>query len=91
MSNSVWLVHGENNGTVEVDGRRYAAGGSGAPVLCSLVCKSLGRHVHVDTCRYANDDGFCGGGPGIQHINYPDGNKREDLISHRVFWERSGE
>jgi hypothetical protein len=90
MSNAVWFVHGENDGTVEVRGRKYSAGGSGAPMLCSLVCKSLGRHIHIDACRSADDNGFCGGGPGIQHINDPDGNKYEDLISHRVFWRRSG-
>ena len=91
MSNSVWFVHGENNGTVEVEGRKYAAGNSGAPMLCSLVCNSLGRHIHIGTCRSTSDHGVCGGGPGVQHINDPDSSQREDLISHRVFWERSGE
>lgn len=89
MSNTAWFVHGENNATVEVEGRKYAAGDSGAPMLCSHVCKSLGRHIHIDKCRSA-DDGVCGGGPGIQHIDDPDSNEREDLISHRVFWGRSG-
>jgi hypothetical protein len=91
MSNAVWFVHGENDGAVEVEGRKFAAGDSGAPMLCSHVCKSLGRHIHIDTCRSADDDGVCGGGPGIQHINDPDSNENEDLISHRVFWGRSGE
>jgi len=91
MSNAFWSVHGESNGTVEVEGRKYSDGDSGAPMLCSLVCKSLGRHIHIDACRSADENGACGGSPGIQHINDPDGNKKEDLISHRVFWERSGE
>ena len=91
MSNAVWFVHGEDSGTVEVEGRKYSAGDSGAPMLCSLVCKSLGRHIHIDKCRSADDDGVCGGGPGIQHINDPDSNENEDLISHRIFWRRSGE
>ena len=59
-------------------------------MLCSLVCKSLGRHVHIDTCRSAGDDGICGGGPGIQHVIDPESSEKEDLISHRVFWGRSG-
>ncbi len=91
MSNTAWFVHGENNGTIEVEGRKFSSGDSGAPMLCSLVCKSLGRHIHIDKCRSADDDGVCGGGPGIQHINDPDSKGNEDLISHRVFWGRSGE
>ena len=91
MSNAVWFVHGEHDGTVEVEGRKYAAGDPGDPMLCSLVCKSLGRHIHVDTCRSSSGGGACGGGPGIQHTNDPDSNENEDLISHRVFWGRSGE
>ena len=91
MSNAVWFVHGERDNTVEVEGRKYAPGDSGAPMLCSLVCKSLGRHIHVDKCRSANGDRACSGEPGIQHINGPDRREKEDLISHRVFWGRSGE
>jgi len=86
MSNAVWFVP-----SVEVEGRRFAAGVSGAPMLCSLVCNSLGRHIHIDTCRSADDNGVCSAGPGIQHINDPDSGENEDLISHRVFWGRSGE
>ncbi len=91
MSNAIWLVHGEKNGIVEVEGRRFSSGDSGSPLLCSLVCKSLGRHIHIDTCRSAGDHGVCGEGPGIQHISDPHGNRKEDLISHRVFWKRTGE
>ena len=89
MSNTVWFVHGDDDGHVEVEGRKYAAGDSGAPMLCNMVCKSLRRHIHVDSCR-ADDDGVCGGGPGVQHINDPTSAEKEDLISHRLFWERSG-
>ena len=89
MSNTVWFVHGDDDGTVEVEGRKYAAGDSGAPMLCSLVCKSLRRHIHVDTCR-VDDDGVCLGGPGVHHIDDPTSPKKQDLISHRLFWDRSG-
>jgi hypothetical protein len=90
MSNTVWFVHGDNKSPVEVEGRKYAAGDSGAPMLCNMICKSLRRHIHVDSCR-AGDDGVCGGGPGVQHIHDSASPKKEDLISHRLFWERSGE
>ena len=89
MSNTVWFVHGDDDGTVEVEGRKYAAGDSGAPMLCNMVCKSLRRHIHVDSCR-ADDDGVCGGGPGVQHIDEPNSPEKQDLISHRLFWDRSG-
>jgi len=89
MSNTVWFVHGDDDGTVEVEGRKYAAGDSGAPMLCNMVCKSLRRHIHVDSCR-ADDDGVCGGGPGVQHIDDTTSPEKQDLISHRLFWDRSG-
>ena len=76
---------------VEVEDRKYDAGNSGGPMLCSLLCKSFGRHIHVDRCRSVSGDWACGGGPGVQHINGPDSNEKEDLISHRVFWGRSGQ
>ena len=90
MANTVWFVHGDDDDTVEVEGRKYAAGDSGAPMLCNMVCKSLRRHIHVDTCR-ADDEGVCGGGPGVQHIDDPTSAEKQDLISHRLFWDRSGE
>ena len=89
MSNTVWFVHGDDDDTVEVEGRKFAAGDSGAPMLCNMVCKSLRRHIHVDSCR-ADDDGVCGGGPGVQHIDEPNSPEQQDLISHRLFWDRSG-
>jgi len=91
MSSAAWFIHGDNDDTVEVEGRKYAAGDSGAPMLCSLVCKSLGRHIHIDKCRSAADGGPCGGVTGIQHMDNSDSNEKEDLISHRVYWGRSGE
>ena len=88
MSNSIWFVHGDDD-EINVEGRRYAAGDSGAPLLCSLVCKSLRRHIHVDTCR-SGETGRCGGGLGVQHIPDSTGPTQEDLVTHRVFWQRSG-
>jgi len=91
MSNTAWFTHGDNKDAVEVEGRKYAAGDSVGPMLCSLVCKSLGRHVHVGTCRSADGDGVCGVGSGIQHMGHPNRDTKKDWISHRVFWGRSGE
>lgn len=88
MSNAIWFVHG-NDDEIHVEGRRYAAGDSGAPLMCSQVCKSLGRHIHIDTCR-SGEAGECGGGLGFQHIPNSTGRTQEDLVTHRVFWQRSG-
>lgn len=90
MSNTIWVVHGDEDDEINVEGRRYAAGDSGAPLLCSLVCKSLGRHIHIDTCRF-NEEGVCGGGLGVQHIPDSTGRTPEDLVTHRVFWQRAGQ
>jgi len=90
MSNTIWFVHGDEDHKVEVEGRKYAAGDSGAPMLCSLVCKNLRRHIHIDNCR-ANEDGGCGGGDGVQHLNNSGIGRPQDLLTHRLFWERSGE
>ena len=90
MINSIWFVHGDEGHKIEVERRKYAAGDSGSPMLCSLVCKTLRRHVHVDDCR-ANEDGVCGGGDAVQHLDDSYISRPQDLITHRLFWERSGE
>jgi hypothetical protein len=86
MSQTVWVVEGDDDATLEVEGHKYATGDNGAPMLCSMLCKALGRHVHIDACR-PDDDGNCVG-VGIQHINRP--HSTQDWITHRLFWARSG-
>lgn len=86
MSHTEWVIEGDDDATLELEGRKYASGDSGAPMLCSMLCKTLGRHVHVDHCR-PDDDGNCVG-EGIQHIDRP--NSHFDWITHRLFWARSG-
>ncbi|PVF92927.1 hypothetical protein CPB86DRAFT_144289 [Serendipita vermifera] len=88
MSQTEWVVEGDDDAILELEGRKYATGDSGAPMLCSMVCKSLGRHVHIDTCR-ADDAANCNGA-GVQHINGQKGTGKHDWITHRLFWARSG-
>ncbi|CCA69193.1 hypothetical protein PIIN_03093 [Serendipita indica DSM 11827] len=52
MEQTEWLVDGDDTAAITLDGRRFASGDSGAPMLCSLFCKSMGRHV-----VYSNDVG----------------------------------
>lgn len=88
MSSTKWMVEGDEDGTFEHDGRRYATGDSGAPMLCSQLCRSLGRHVHIDQCR-TDEEETCQL-TGVQHINSQNGSERRDWVTHALFWERSG-
>jgi hypothetical protein len=87
MAQTEWFIEGDDDAILEVRGRKYAAGDSGGPMLCSLVCSELGRHVHIDPCR-PDEDGNCVGAE-LQHIDSSSGNK--DWITHRLYWARSGE
>ncbi|KIM19859.1 hypothetical protein M408DRAFT_334238 [Serendipita vermifera MAFF 305830] len=88
MAQTEWIVEGDDDTTLEVQGRKYATGDSGAPMLCSLLCEALGRHVHVDSCR-PDEDGKCIGAE-LQHVQRPPGEESKDWITHRLFWARSG-
>ena len=66
MEQTKWFLEEETAG-IEVGGHKYGSGDSGAPMLCSLVCKSMGRHAHVADC-VAGEDGGCAGGSEVEHI-----------------------
>lgn len=90
MSKTRWALDDED-GTIELNGHKFGADDDGAPMLCNLVCKEMGRHVHVDYCR-AQADVSCQG-EGVLHINdrmRPDPDKPKDWISHNLFWKRTG-
>ncbi|KAL1748217.1 hypothetical protein HDZ31DRAFT_21499, partial [Schizophyllum fasciatum] len=90
MSRTRWALDDED-GTIELNGRKFGADDDGAPMLCNLVCKEMGRHVHVDYCR-APASGTCQG-EGISHIRdrmRPDPDVPKDWISHNLFWKRTG-
>jgi len=59
--------------------------------MCNMVCQSMGRHVHIDYCR-ATADAPCRDVE-IQHITTqmpPNPERPKDLITHSLFWRRSG-
>lgn len=87
MGQTEWIVEGDDDATLEVQGHKYATGDSGAPMLCSLLCETLGRHVHVDDCR--PEGGKCVGAE-LKHIVHPKENLDKDWVTHRLFWARSG-
>ncbi|KAL1696787.1 hypothetical protein GGG16DRAFT_43139 [Schizophyllum commune] len=89
MSKTRWALD-DQDGTIELNGRKFGADDDGAPMLCNLVCKEMGRHVHVDYCR-APSESACQG-EGILHIRErmkPDPDRSKDWISHNLFWKRT--
>jgi hypothetical protein len=91
MTQTRWAVDGPDGTTLELGGRKYSSNDEGAPMMCNLVCSSMGRHVHIDCCR-AEEGGRCDG-PEVQHINEritPNPDKAKDAITHRLYWRRMG-
>ena len=94
MSNVQWSVDSSDQleESLEVDGRRFSTNDEGAPMMCSLVCKALDRHVHIDYCR-AKAPTECGGNSEVEHITkklQPDPHRPKDFLTHNLFWKRSG-
>jgi hypothetical protein len=106
MSKTKWAI--EDGSIVEVNGRKFGAKDDGAPLLvcitmfvpnriliffqCSMLCKELGRHAHIDYCR--TEPGQPCTGPGIEHISaplHPNPNKAKDFVVHDLYWRRTGE
>ncbi|PVF98364.1 hypothetical protein CPB86DRAFT_797339 [Serendipita vermifera] len=84
MAQTKWMIDGDGGAYVELDGHKYATGDSGAPMLCNMLCGTLGRHVHIDTCL-ADTPSNCNFDQ-VQHI---DQLKGYDWITHELFWKRS--
>ena len=92
MSNVRWSVDGPDEEGLEVGGRRFSTNDEGAPMMCSLVCQALGRHVHIDYCR-AETSAECRGNNEVQHITKklrPEPDRAKDFLTHNLFWKRSG-
>ncbi|KAI9443812.1 hypothetical protein H4582DRAFT_1039790 [Lactarius indigo] len=91
MTQSRWAVDGPDGVSLELGGRKFSSDDEGAPMMCNLVCSSMGRHVHIDYCC-AGENGFCDGAE-VQHINgrmAPDPDRPKDAITHSLYWRRMG-
>ncbi|KAI0921705.1 hypothetical protein AcW2_006594 [Taiwanofungus camphoratus] len=91
MSKTQWAIDGPDGTALELDGRKFGSNDEGAPMLCSMVCSSMGRHVHVDYCRTDPTDAC--GGPEHEHIKVqidPHPERPKDLVSHSLHWRRTG-
>jgi hypothetical protein len=91
MTETRWAVDGPDDASLELGGHRFSSNDEGAPMMCNLVCLSMGRHIHVDYCR-ADGDGVCDATE-VQHINdriVPKPDKPKDAITHSLHWQRMG-
>ena len=92
MSRTKWAIDGPDGTVLEVNGRKFGSSDDGAPMLCSLLCSNLGRHVHIDYCRSA-DTQSCNEEE-TNHIHSrvePDPDRAKDWITHKLYWQRLGE
>jgi hypothetical protein len=90
MEKTTWAMDGDDD-TVEIQGHKFSAGDSGAPMLCASVCKELGRHTHVDFCRTPHGQPCVG--DGIEHIYKPmdpEPHRAKDYVTHALHWARTG-
>jgi len=88
MSRTRWAIDGPERNSVELDGHKFLSNDDGSPMLCNLVCTSIGRHVHIDYCRGEPHDN-----PEVLHIDErmvrnPD--QEKDWITHGLHWRRMG-
>jgi hypothetical protein len=91
MTQTRWSVDGPDESGIELGGRKFSSNDEGAPMMCNLVCSSMGRHVHVDYCR-AEENTPCEGAE-VQHINSrmtPNPDKPKDAVTHSLHWRRMG-
>ena len=91
MEQTTWALDGDDDAVREIQGRKFGSGDSGAPMLCSMVCKELGRHAHIAFCR-SSSAGDCTHRE-VQHIAKrmgPDPGRAKDWITNALHWARSG-
>ena len=91
MTQTRWAVDGPDGTSLELAGRKFSSNDEGAPMMCNLLCSSMGRHAHISFCR-GEERGRCAGAE-VQHINermIPDPDKPKDAITHGLYWRRMG-
>ena len=91
MSRTQWAIDGPAGTILELNNRKFGVADEGAPMMCNMICQSMGRHVHIDYCR-ATVDAPCRDAE-IHHITTrmsPNPQIPKDFITHSLFWRRSG-
>ena len=91
MTQTRWAIDGPDEADIEMGGRKFSANDEGAPMMCNLVCSSMGRHAHIEYCR-TGGNAHCEGAE-LQHINarmIPNPDRPKDFITHNLYWRRMG-
>ncbi|KAH9016242.1 hypothetical protein EDB85DRAFT_1898280 [Lactarius pseudohatsudake] len=91
MTETRWAVDGPDDASLELGGHKFSSNDEGAPMMCNLVCSSMGRHIHIDYCRADANDGPCDAAE-AQHINdriVPEPDKPKDAVTHSLYWQRT--
>ena len=91
MSRTQWVLETNGSDAIEINGHKFGSSDEGAPMMCNLYCKDMGRHAHIDFCR-ADDPAQCSE-KDTHHISErmePDPDKSKDWITHELYWKRSG-
>ena len=86
------VINSPDDKNLEVGGHKAYFSSERTPVMCNLVCSSMGRHVHIYDCR-ADMYGPCDDDAEVQHTNRriaPDPDKPKDVITHSLYWRRTG-
>ena len=89
MSQTHWAIEGPEGNGFDLGGLQFSLNENAPPLLCNLVCTSIGRHVHIDYCRGDPHDN-----PEVLHINEKmDSNPdlARDWVTHSLHWRRMGE
>jgi hypothetical protein len=92
MAKTRWTIDGPDGTILELEGRKFASEDEGAPMMCSLVCQEMGRHLHVDYCR-TEASKVCEGSAEVQHISTrltPHPERPKDWVTHSLHWRRLG-
>ncbi|KAI8847355.1 hypothetical protein BC829DRAFT_477350 [Chytridium lagenaria] len=80
----------DGDGDFEYENQKFSSGDSGIAFLCSMYCKQLGRHSHIDFCP---NPGGCLDSDHIRHLSHPilpDPLRKKEQITHSLFWKRAG-
>jgi hypothetical protein len=91
MCQTQWVVDGNDDATVELQGHKFATTDIGAPMLCSMFCTAQGRHAHIDFCRALSAE-ECRD-PEVSHITAdirPEPQQAKDWVTHKLHWQRLG-
>jgi hypothetical protein len=91
MTETRWAVEGPDDASLELGGHKFSSNDEGAPMMCNLVCSSMGRHVHIDYCR-TDPEEPCEAAE-LQHMNLrivPEPDRPKDAVTHSLHWQRMG-